>query len=168
MPEQQRSIAGIHAIDFINASGDPGTVLEALSAATVKASVARRFQHALRRIFRAESDGGSADERDLALLNRILAGGGSCRGLRPTVAGYGWGWIAEPRGEIGALWPVAWSAARILAAPESGRLKHCEECGRFFLDVTRNHSRRWCDMQACGNRVKARRHRARSRSRRLA
>ncbi|MEW6230587.1 MAG: CGNR zinc finger domain-containing protein [Bacillota bacterium] len=27
----------------------------------------------------------------------------------------------------------------------------------WFLDTTRNHSRRWCSMRDCGNRVKVRR-----------
>ncbi len=31
-----------------------------------------------------------------------------------------------------------------------------------FVDLSRNHSRRWCDMQSCGNQVKARRHYART------
>jgi predicted RNA-binding Zn ribbon-like protein len=28
----------------------------------------------------------------------------------------------------------------------------------MFLDLSRNHSRRWCDMTSCGNRAKARRY----------
>lgn len=31
------------------------------------------------------------------------------------------------------------------------------DCGWLFLDSTRNASRRWCDMAACGNRAKAKR-----------
>jgi predicted RNA-binding Zn ribbon-like protein len=26
----------------------------------------------------------------------------------------------------------------------------------MFVDTSKNHSRRWCDMKVCGNRVKAR------------
>jgi predicted RNA-binding Zn ribbon-like protein len=36
-------------------------------------------------------------------------------------------------------------------------------CGWFFLDTSRNRSRRWCDMAACGNSAKVRAHRARRR-----
>ena len=32
-----------------------------------------------------------------------------------------------------------------------------------FIDNTRNHSRRWCSMESCGNRAKAGRHYARQR-----
>jgi predicted RNA-binding Zn ribbon-like protein len=31
----------------------------------------------------------------------------------------------------------------------------------LFLDTSRNHTRRWCDMKVCGNRMKARRFQAR-------
>ncbi len=47
---------------------------------------------------------------------------------------------------------------------ERTRLTHCgnETCRFLFLDRSRNHSRRWCEMAVCGNRVKLRRHRQRS------
>lgn len=38
------------------------------------------------------------------------------------------------------------------------RIKKCAEhnCGWVFWDSSKNHSRRWCSMQICGNRNKAR------------
>jgi predicted RNA-binding Zn ribbon-like protein len=33
-----------------------------------------------------------------------------------------------------------------------------EGCSWLFLDTSRNRSRRWCSMEDCGNRAKARRH----------
>jgi predicted RNA-binding Zn ribbon-like protein len=62
------------------------------------------------------------------------------------------------------LWPVLWSAARLLAAPELAHLRKCAapNCGWLFVDTTRNRSRRWCDMRVCGNRDKVRRHRRRA------
>ncbi len=55
---------------------------------------------------------------------------------------------------------LAQQAADLLTSLDSARLKICSNprCGWFFLDTTRNASRRWCDMAACGNRAKARRH----------
>jgi len=38
-------------------------------------------------------------------------------------------------------------------------------CGWLFLDSSRNHTRRGCDMRVCGNRAKARRHYERQRDR---
>jgi predicted RNA-binding Zn ribbon-like protein len=65
------------------------------------------------------------------------------------------------------LAPVLLSAAMLLGSPDAKRLRRCEaaDCGRFYLDTTRNRSRRWCDMATCGNRAKARRHRERGISR---
>lgn len=62
---------------------------------------------------------------------------------------------------------VAVSAAALLADPrEMARLKTCPgaDCGWMFIDETKNGRRRWCTMETCGNRVKAARHYARSRS----
>ena len=42
-----------------------------------------------------------------------------------------------------------------------GRLKRCEECGRFYLDATRSRTQRWCTPQ-CGDRARVRAHRARA------
>ena len=43
------------------------------------------------------------------------------------------------------------------------RLKTCEnnECRWAFYDQSKNRSAKWCSMQACGNRMKARAYRAR-------
>ena len=46
---------------------------------------------------------------------------------------------------------------RASARPSWPRLKACrgEDCRWVFLDGSRNSSRRWCDMAACGNRAKS-------------
>jgi predicted RNA-binding Zn ribbon-like protein len=50
----------------------------------------------------------------------------------------------------------------LLSGPDLRRLRRCEGegCGWLFLDLTRNHSRRWCAAGDCGNRTRVRRHRA--------
>ena len=54
---------------------------------------------------------------------------------------------------------LAQQAADLLTRLDAARLKICSnpKCGWLFLDTTRNASRRWCDMAACGNRAKAKR-----------
>jgi predicted RNA-binding Zn ribbon-like protein len=51
-------------------------------------------------------------------------------------------------------------AAALLSSPERARVHHCsnDQCQWFFLDTTRNRSRRWCQMESCGNNAKARAH----------
>jgi predicted RNA-binding Zn ribbon-like protein len=65
------------------------------------------------------------------------------------------------------LWPVAWSAASLLAEGEGALVGRCQApgCGWVFLDVSRNRSRLWCSAEGCGNRVRARRHAAARRAR---
>jgi predicted RNA-binding Zn ribbon-like protein len=62
------------------------------------------------------------------------------------------------------LWPVLRSAMDVLTSEdERGRIHKCESptCDWLFIDTSRNHSRRWCDMKTCGNRAKAHRYYAR-------
>jgi predicted RNA-binding Zn ribbon-like protein len=48
----------------------------------------------------------------------------------------------------------------LLSSPERARVHHCsnDQCQWFFLDTSRNRSRRWCQMESCGNNAKARAH----------
>lgn len=63
----------------------------------------------------------------------------------------------------GLIYPVAFSATRLLVEDCLCFVKECasEPCGWLFLDCSKSHKRRWCDMKSCGNREKARRHYAR-------
>jgi predicted RNA-binding Zn ribbon-like protein len=63
------------------------------------------------------------------------------------------------------LWTLARAAGDLLTGPELARVRRCGSatCASMFLDTSRNGSRRWCDMETCGNRAKARRHYSRAR-----
>lgn len=54
------------------------------------------------------------------------------------------------------LWPIARSAADLLASEQLSFVHACasETCQWLFLDSSKNHKRRWCDMKQCGNRAK--------------
>ena len=112
------------------------------------------------RIFSATGSSGRPARRDLDDLNAALSGALPHLRVIPEGTAFGWEWS----GEVGALermlWPVARSAADLLTSEELGRVGEChgEGCGWLFLDLSRNRSRRWCDMGDCGNRAKARRH----------
>lgn len=77
-----------------------------------------------------------------------------------------WAWD-DPRCLHAPLWAVAWSAAGLATSEVLHRVRECEAptCSWLFLDGTRNHSRRWCDTAACGNRERVRRHYERQRHR---
>jgi len=56
------------------------------------------------------------------------------------------------------LWPIIRAFSDLVTSEEINRIKQCSNCGYLFLDNSKNKSRRWCSMEICGNRVKARRH----------
>ena len=66
----------------------------------------------------------------------------------------------------GPLRQVVDAAVTLITSSDIDNVRDCTEttCRWLFLDRSRNHSRRWCDMQLCGNRSKARRFYARTRS----
>ena len=77
--------------------------------------------------------------------------------------GFDWAWDGASDALDRMLWPIVWSAVELLKSDELAHVRECanDQCSWLFLDLSRNHSRRWCDMQSCGNLVKARRHYAR-------
>ncbi len=57
--------------------------------------------------------------------------------------------------------------ARFLSDHEPGRMRHCSNpaCTMVFYDRGKNNRRRWCSMQACGNRAKVASYRERKAAR---
>jgi len=120
---------------------------------------ALRLRQAIHCIFVAVAAGYSIDTRDLTTLNMEFHRALTRLQIVEAPAGFDWGWKDEDSLER-LLWPVARSAADLLASKELRRLRTCagEPCGFLFLDTSPNGTRRWCIMRECGNRAKARRH----------
>ena len=74
-------------------------------------------------------------------------------------------WTSTAGGLQQVLFAVLTSAAELLASDRVRRVRECAsaDCTWLFVDESRNRSRRWCEMRACGNRMKARRHYYKSR-----
>jgi len=95
-------------------------------------------------------------------LNELLALAAPLRVLKPGEQGeWSWSW-REGAIDLGRpLFAVAVSFAELLEAAPPDRVKQCpapDGCGWFFLDQTKNGSRRWCSMNHCGTTSKARRY----------
>ncbi|HTZ97031.1 MAG TPA: ABATE domain-containing protein [Terriglobales bacterium] len=73
---------------------------------------------------------------------------------------FAWEWVLPERSLDTMLWPVARAAADLLTSDDLPLVRQCasEDCAWLFLDKSKNHRRRWCDMKICGNRNKARRY----------
>lgn len=107
----------------------------------------------------------AAGGRDLRLVAGWVAGARRHAVLVPDRPRWRWEWPAEATLRR-AWWPVAVSAGDLLAGRGVDHLGVCDNpgCGWLYLDTTKNHSRRWCSMELCGNAAKSRRHAARSRA----
>jgi predicted RNA-binding Zn ribbon-like protein len=129
---------------------------------------ATRLREAIYRVISAIAARRQPRTADLDVINTAVAGAhaGSRIMLRGTE------FVRERAGDRWALdrmlWPVAQSVGDVLTSPELVAIRECAapDCGRLFLDISRNRTRRWCDMRACGNRAKVRRFYARRRGRR--
>ena len=69
-------------------------------------------------------------------------------------------------GVTGALGQIVVAVQAAIADGSWQRLKACRarDCEWAFIDNAKNQSRAWCSMSSCGNREKARAHRARHRT----
>ncbi|MGA9532873.1 MAG: ABATE domain-containing protein [Anaerolineales bacterium] len=119
------------------------------------------LREAIYRIFSSMADGARPDASDLDLLAENLKRAIAEGELTTEGESYGWKWPADDLSLGKMLWPVASDAVDLLRSDDVGRVGECADdrgCGWLFLDTSRNHSRRWCSMESCGNRAKARRH----------
>ncbi len=121
---------------------------------------ATRFREALFRIFQAGAEDRPPDTGDLEVLNAALRAAHGHLRLEVGASGIEWGWVDGADALDRMLWPAARSAVDLLTSPDRHRVHLCESptCDWLFIDTSRNHSRRWCDMKGCGNRAKARRY----------
>lgn len=98
----------------------------------------------------------------LARLNDYVQNASGHTRLIPAKSGFEWR-FDEVADFDSVLWPIARSAADLLASDRLAYVRACSSivCEWFFLDTSKNHHRRWCDMTRCGNRAKVQRFYAR-------
>jgi len=135
--------------------------IEQAADAAIAYDFAIQVREALYRIFSRRYAGEPIPEADLALLNSVISQAQAHLRLIPAGGEIRWEWAAEIDGANRVLWPVARAAAELLTSDKASDVRICEDdrgCGYLFIDQTKNHSRRWCSMDSCGNRAKARRH----------
>jgi predicted RNA-binding Zn ribbon-like protein len=124
-----------------------------------------RLREALYPLFSRAAQGRPPVPGDLAVLQAELTRALPHLRIGWSPAGFGREWEQDSKALDQVLWPVSWSAAELLLHGPVDRIRECPgqgNCGWLFLDLSKNASRRWCDMRVCGNRAKARRHYART------
>jgi predicted RNA-binding Zn ribbon-like protein len=123
----------------------------------------QRVRDALREIVTASVEGRPAAERAIDVVNRVMLT------RQRFILVCGPGGVLDHRHEGDAIGDVlarlAERIARQVISPDADRLRICASptCDWVFHDSSRTGRRRWCDMNTCGNRAKAARHRARAR-----
>jgi len=112
------------------------------------------------RIFAGLAQGHTPKADDLTALHSAWLDAMTHSSLFETSDGFHLDWAGGSSLER-VLWPITNSAIQLLTSDGLQRIKQCHGCDWLFVDRSRNHMRRWCSMDACGNRTKMRRRHAR-------
>jgi predicted RNA-binding Zn ribbon-like protein len=74
-----------------------------------------------------------------------------------------WQWSGAGTDPDLPVWILSQTVSDLLLSEGLARVRTCavDTCRWLFLDTSKNHTRRWCNMKVCGNRMKARRFQAR-------
>lgn len=105
-------------------------------------------------------------EDDVSELNWNVQRGIVAAKLEPGNGRLNWDLESQRSSMAGCLGLLALSAANLYTSERAQRVRLCNNptCGWLFLDLSKNHSRKWCDMADCGNVAKARRYYAKQKA----
>jgi predicted RNA-binding Zn ribbon-like protein len=125
----------------------------------------RRVRTAMHELVQASVERRPPARADLTEVNRVLRTQ-YVTILVPSTDGVTMGHRHEGDPIDGAMARLTESIARYLGEGKIDRLRVCanDSCAWTFFDSSRTGRRKWCDMNTCGNRAKAARHRERHRS----
>ena len=175
-PSGTESIAGFSdLIDWLEAAGaitgGQAGGLRRAAAASPRAAAqvwgrAIKFRETLFRVLNAKAEGGAGAREDLSDIEAEHARAAPFARLSRTGEGYRWSLDPSAAALDAAMQPLVESAVSLLTSAKLERLRRCgnSTCYWLFIDETKNHSRRWCEMASCGNVLKVRRHREKARS----
>ena len=125
----------------------------------------RELRALLKRIFEMRLSGQAPSNMDLGKLSANFAEAARATQLRvatrtrrshqvPVIREI----TVENAGDALLRLRIVEAAVALLVSDAMLRVKSCPTCGWFFLDVSKNQSRRWCSMDTCGAVAKARRY----------
>jgi predicted RNA-binding Zn ribbon-like protein len=119
---------------------------------------ARTLREALFEIFSALMNHKTVPSKAMEILNQNLHDAALHSFLRQAKESCEWRFDDLTSSFEGVLWPIARASASLLTSSDVVLVRTCSSptCQWFFLDSSKNHRRRWCDMTKCGNRAKVR------------
>jgi len=120
-------------------------------------------REALYRSFAALAAGRALRAADLSTLNDQVPWAYSTARLASLDRGFALKADGTAHDLKAPLAAVVKSAVDLMTSADLDRVRVCaaKTCAWLFIDTTKNHTRRWCDMKVCGNREKVRRFRQR-------
>jgi predicted RNA-binding Zn ribbon-like protein len=121
----------------------------------------RHFRDALQRVFDAQATNAKANPADLELIKSHYSQATARANLEVRGDEVTLRWPEISRDLEYPLSEIAWVSMGLLLSDKRKMVGQCADdrgCGFLFLDTSKNHSRRWCSMEGCGNRAKAKRH----------
>jgi len=125
----------------------------------------RTFRATLRIVAERVAAGKAVPDSAIGIINQFLAQRPGYTELVQTKEGFKRRFHSLATQPVELLAPLLETASDLLS---SGRLRFIKKCANafcilYFLDTTKNHTRNWCSMQLCGNRMKVAAHYRRSR-----
>jgi predicted RNA-binding Zn ribbon-like protein len=131
--------------------------MQSREAAEEALSAAIQLREAMHEVFWALIRKKPAPQSALFVMNSYAQE--AARHMNVAATGKGFEWRYEESENFNAAWwPIARSAVELLASDQLQFVRACasKTCEWLFLDESKNHRRRWCDMTKCGNRAKVR------------
>ncbi len=152
--EQSRLLTSSQTRRLLRA-GDEGTTLRALPRV-------KELREAASEVFYAMLDGGDTAGAQIKVLERYFKGARERQKLIWSESHFAWETSSTTITHELPLWLLSLKTADLMTSDDMLKVKACgkPDCRWLFLDTSKNHTRRWCDMKLCGNRMKARRFKA--------
>ena len=118
-----------------------------------------QLREAISEIFYALARKKPVPAASLVILNQHMQEAAQHLGLVAGRQHFEWKFESDSYDLFAPLWPIARDAADLLASERLEYVRACasKTCEWLFLDESKNHRRRWCDMTKCGNRAKVKR-----------
>jgi len=108
-------------------------------------------------IVSALASGRSPLAKDLETLRATLHNLNEHASVVPQNGRLEWTWAGPESNASRLLWCIVRCAVNLLTSDEVELLRQCaaDDCNWLFMDNSRSHNRRWCEMRTCGNRTGA-------------
>jgi predicted RNA-binding Zn ribbon-like protein len=145
--------------------------LDAAEARELRKTGARReaqSRHSLRtalelratlyRALAALAAGRAPDSADFGQIEIGIVKAVASAQLQPLSGVYGWTAADDDITPATPIKGILLSTLRLLQSADLLLLRECQRCSWLFIDRSKNHGRRWCRPQACGNRARVERH----------